>query len=58
MNDAQFFKRGGRSAHLLMLAVMLAGCLTCRALEFEKLLAFTTADSVRIEVAPKGGGGL
>lgn len=34
---------------------MLAGCLCAGALEFEKVLAITTADSVRVEVAAKAG---
>jgi hypothetical protein len=34
---------------------MLASCPALRGLELEKVLAFTSADSVRIEIAPKGG---
>ncbi|HOC56746.1 MAG TPA: glycoside hydrolase family 2 TIM barrel-domain containing protein [Verrucomicrobiota bacterium] len=43
---------------LLALMAVLLACHAARALEFEKLLAITTADSVRIEVVPKPGAGL
>lgn len=55
MKDAQFFKRGGWSAHLLILAAMFAAGFTLQALEFEKVLAFAAANSVRIEVGLRAG---
>ena len=47
--------RGRRPARLLVLAAMLAGCPALRALELDNVLAFVTADSVRVEVASKPG---
>lgn len=55
MNDAPFMQRNGWLVRLLALTAAVLACRGARALEFEKLLAITTADSVRIEVAPKHG---
>ncbi len=55
MNDTQFLKRRGWLAPLLVLMATLEACPQVRALEFDKLLALTTTNSVRIEVAPRAG---
>ena len=55
MIGTPFLRRSRSSAHFPVWAAILLGCPTVRALEFEKVLAFATADSVRIEVAPRAG---
>jgi hypothetical protein len=55
MNHALFLTRAGGTARLFVLTAMLASCPALRGLELAKVLAFATADSVRIEIAPKAG---
>src|ERR1039458_4348993 len=55
MKDTKFLKRTALPAHLL---VLMAGLLiphSLLALEIERVLAFATADSVRVEIAPMTG---
>src|ERR1039458_10744692 len=55
MKDIKFLRRTALPAHLV---VIMAGLLiphSLLALQIEKVLAFATADSVRVEVAPRTG---
>src|ERR1035441_1739043 len=55
MKDTKFLKRTALPARLLVLIAVLLAPHSLLALEFEKVLAFTTAASVRVEIAPMAG---
>src|ERR1035438_3349110 len=55
MKDTKFLKRTALPAHLPVLIAVLLAPHSLLALEFEKVLAFTTAASVRVEIAPTAG---
>ena len=55
MKYANCLKHACLRVEILILMAILLGPLSLTALEFEKLLAITTAEGLRIEVAPKAG---
>src|ERR1035441_5310997 len=55
MKDTKFLKRTALPAHLPVLIAVLLAPHSLLALEFGKVLAFATADSVRVEVVPGTG---
>ena len=57
MNSTLSLRHGRWFARLLIFTAMLVSSLAMQAVEFERVLAFATADSVRIEVAPPVGAG-
>ena len=57
MNSTLSLRHGRWFARLLIFTAMLVSSPAMQAVEFERVLTFATADSVRIEVAPPAGAG-